>query len=157
MTYAEALKKLKGKRALFVQEYMLDLNGAGAYKRAGYRAKNDHGAAVEAGRLLTNPDIAKAVEVGKAERSKRVEIDADMVLGGLLREAKREGTGSSHSARVQAWGLLGRHLGIMEGESGERVQTVNQYVIPRNLTPEAARLMLEDLRKQGKLPGQVKQ
>ncbi len=36
-----------------------------------------------------------------------------MVIEGLLKEARREGEGSSHSARISAWGLLAKHLGML--------------------------------------------
>ena len=37
-------------------------------------------------------------------------VDQDMVIAGLLKEATREGDGASHSARVNAWMQLGKHL-----------------------------------------------
>jgi hypothetical protein len=61
-TPAAAPRELSPKRARFVQEYLLDGNGAAAYRRAGYAAKNDHVAAVGAEKLLTNGDIQAAVE-----------------------------------------------------------------------------------------------
>ncbi len=34
-------------------------------------------------------------------------------IEGLLKEAQREGEGASHSARITAWGLLAKHLGML--------------------------------------------
>ena len=36
-----------------------------------------------------------------------------MVIAGLLKEAQREDEGSSHGARITAWGLLAKHLGML--------------------------------------------
>ena len=73
-------QKLTPKRSRFVDEYLIDLNGAGAYVRAGYKAKNDNVAAVEASRLLRIPNIQMAVALAKKRRSETVEINAEWVL-----------------------------------------------------------------------------
>ncbi len=52
----------------------------------------------------------------------------DDVLRGLRREATLEGEGSSHAARVSAWGLIGKHLGMFverRQQLGEDGQPVN--------------------------------
>ena len=72
--------KLTPKRRRFVEEYLIDLNGAGAYVRAGYTAKNGNVAAVEASRLLSNPNIEVAIEEATAARSERTGITQDYVL-----------------------------------------------------------------------------
>ena len=43
--------KLSPKQKRFIEEFLLDLNGTAAYKRAGYDAKG-HGAEVNAAKLL---------------------------------------------------------------------------------------------------------
>ena len=67
------------KQKLFADEYLVDLNGARAYRAAGYRG-SDNVCAVEANKLLRNPKVAAYVEAAMAERSKRTEITQDMVL-----------------------------------------------------------------------------
>ena len=60
-------------------------------------------------------------------RSDRVQITQDDVLRGLRREATLTGEGSTHAARVSAWGLIGKHLGMFVerrqqlGEDGQPV------------------------------------
>lgn len=49
--------------------------------------------------------VAELLAVNEAEDS----LSAQNVLTGLLKEATREGSGSTHSARVSAWGLLGKY------------------------------------------------
>lgn len=62
--WAIALKKpLNGRQHRFVEEYLVDLNGAQAVVRAGY---SKTGADVTAVRLLADPRIKSLVEEGKA-------------------------------------------------------------------------------------------
>ena len=114
--------KLTPKQRRFVDEYLVDLNATQAAIRAGYSActANEQGA-----RLLANASIATAVQSGQNARSERVRITQDDVLRGLHREATWMGDGSSHSARVAAWGLIAKHLGMLDrrqlDENGEPV------------------------------------
>jgi phage terminase small subunit len=64
----------------FCEEYVVDLNGAGAARRAGY-AKNS--AKVEGVRLLANANVQAEVERLMAARSKRTQITADAVVSEL--------------------------------------------------------------------------
>lgn len=71
---------LSPKQQQFVREYLIDLNATAAYKRAGYKSKTDHVATVQAARLLTKPDIQRAISQAKQARIKRTEITADKTL-----------------------------------------------------------------------------
>jgi phage terminase small subunit len=93
----------------FVDEYLLDLNATQAAVRAGYSART---AEQQGPRLLGNVEIAAAVQAAQQVRSERLQITQDTVLSGLLHEATLTGEGSSHAARVSAWGLIGKHLGM---------------------------------------------
>lgn len=103
---------LTDKQRRFVEEYLLDSNAAGAYRRAGYRAANDHVAAANAYKLMTRHDISEAIKDAQDARSGRVQITQDWVLCRLAVEATLKGEGSSHSARVAALKLLGQHQGM---------------------------------------------
>jgi len=109
----------------FVDEYLVDLNATQAAIRAGYSART---AEQQGPRLLGNVEIAKAVQAAQQVRSDRVQITQDDVLRGLRREATLTGDGSSHGARVSAWGLIGKHLGMFVerrqqlGEDGQPVR-----------------------------------
>jgi len=70
------MEKLNPKRAAFVREYLVDLNGTQAAIRAGYSKKT---ARQQADQLLSNLDVRAAVQKGQSDRSKRLEITADMV------------------------------------------------------------------------------
>src|SRR5262249_2575838 len=70
-------EKLRPRHALFVEEYLKDLNASDAAKRAGYSEK---AAGIVGHQLLRKPHIAAAVDAAKAERSARCQADADTVL-----------------------------------------------------------------------------
>lgn len=81
---AESGRKLTPRVARFVEEYLIDLNGAQAAIRAGYSSKT---ARVRAAQLLANANVQAAVTAGMAARSKRTEITQDMVLKELAKLA----------------------------------------------------------------------
>lgn len=97
---------LSEKQRRFVAEYLIDLNGTQAAIRAGYSAKT---AQEQSSRLLSNVMIAHAISDGAGKHIRKAEITAQDVLEGLHLEATRVGEGSSHGARVSAWGLLGKY------------------------------------------------
>jgi phage terminase small subunit len=66
--------RLTDKQQRFVEEYLKDLNATRAAIRCGYSAKT---ARAQGSRLLTNADIAAAVEAAIHQQSARLEIAAD--------------------------------------------------------------------------------
>lgn len=98
-------KPLSDKRARFVQEYLLDLNGTKAAIRAGYSAKT---APQAANQLLNRTDIQVALQEAMQARSKRTEITQDMVLQELAK------IGFSDIRRVVRWGPVAP---VTEGET----------------------------------------
>lgn len=67
--------------ARFVGEYLKDLNGTAAVRRALPALKAPHSAAM---RLLAKPEIQEAITQANAERAMRVRVEADTVLRELL-------------------------------------------------------------------------
>ena len=116
------------KQQRFVEEYLIDLNAAAAYRRAEYKAKNDQVAAASAYKLLRNAEIASAIKAAQEARSERVEVTQDDVIRGLKKEAEFTGEGSSHAARVSAWSWLGKHRSMFQDnvnvKGGLTIQTV---------------------------------
>ena len=104
-----AAKKLTPKQKCFVDEYLVDLNATQAAIRAGYSAKT---AGSIGQRLLKKVEIQTALAAAMAAREERTEITADYVLRRLKEEAELTGEGSSHSARIKALELLGKHQGM---------------------------------------------
>lgn len=126
-------KALTPKQELFVQEYLVDLNGAAAYRRAGYSVKSENTATVNASRLLSNAKVQAAVKLAMDERAKRVAVTQDYVIRMLQDEAEFHGEGSSHAARIRAIELLGKHLGMFRDKSndqdgGDEPITILNYV-----------------------------
>lgn len=68
---------LNKKQQIFCNEYIIDLNGAQAAKRAGYSVKT---ARTIANELLTKPDIKARIDELIAERAKKAELKAEDVL-----------------------------------------------------------------------------
>lgn len=97
---------LTEKQKRFVAEYLVDLNATQAAIRAGYAPKT---ANREGSRLLSKVDVADAIAAKAASTSEKLDLSAERVLRGLFEEATRTGEGSSHGARVSAWGLLGKY------------------------------------------------
>jgi phage terminase small subunit len=69
--------KMTPKQALFVAEYLKDLNGKQAAIRAGYSEKT---AEQQASRLLSNAKLQGEIERSKAAQIERIELSADRVL-----------------------------------------------------------------------------
>jgi phage terminase small subunit len=70
-------RKLTLKQKTFVDEYLVDCNATQAAIRAGYSKKTANRTASE---NLSKPDIQKAIEIAKQERTERTKIDSDYVL-----------------------------------------------------------------------------
>lgn len=71
---------ISAKQAMFVEEYLIDLNATQAAIRAGYSEKT---ARSQGQRLLTNVDIKRAVKDRIEARSERTKIDQDYILNGI--------------------------------------------------------------------------
>lgn len=63
----------------FVTEYVIDLNGAAAAKRAGYTG-SDASLAVQASRLLRDANVSEAVDLLRKQRAEATGISAKSVL-----------------------------------------------------------------------------
>ena len=133
------MAKLSPKQQRFVEEYLVDLNGTQAAIRAGYSEKT---AAVIATENLRKPNIQVLIQEAKQKLSEKVGITQEFVIEGLRKEAEREGDGASHSARVSAYGLLGKHLGMFKDQvelsTKEDAPIVVQLAMPNNGTRNQA-------------------
>src|ERR1043166_4571197 len=131
-------KKLSARQQRFVELYLVSLNAAQAAKDAGYSEKT---ANREGSRLLSKVDIQAALATAQLARQKRTEIDQDYVLRGLKSEAEYREEGSSHTARVKAYELLGKHLRLFPdayehtGAEGGPIQHEHTLESLRQLPP----------------------
>lgn len=78
MTASNSTKPTRS--ALFVAEYLVDLNATKAAERAGYSKRT---ARSQGNRLLTKADIQKAVQAGMDRRAEKIGITAERVLDEL--------------------------------------------------------------------------
>lgn len=77
---------LTPKQAMFVKEYLVDLNGKQAAIRAGYSPKT---AEMQASRLISNVKVKAAIQEAMDQRAKRVEITSDYVLDTIRETIER--------------------------------------------------------------------
>ncbi len=73
---------LTDRQRAFVREYLVDLNAAAAFVRAGYKARTPHQASVNAARMMANDGIAAAVAAEQA----KVALAAGVKAADVLRE-----------------------------------------------------------------------
>ena len=105
------MANLTPKQQRFVEEYLIDLNATQAAIRAGYSEKTAQEIGSE---NLSKPMVAKAIAEAQEKLSNKAQVTVEMVVQGLLNEAKDLSEGSTQSARVSAWAHLGKHLGIFK-------------------------------------------
>lgn len=101
--------KLTLKQQRFIEEYLIDFNATQAAIRAGY-SENSAGQIGE--QNLKKLEIKSEIDRLTAQMTEKAIVTKEMVLQGLLDEARMYDEGASHSARVSAWAHLGKHLGI---------------------------------------------
>ena len=105
------MANLTPKQQRFVEEYLIDLNATQAAIRAGYSEKTAQEIGSE---NLSKPMVAKAIAEAQEKLSNKAQVTVEMVVQGLLNEAKDLSYGSTQSARVSAWAHLGKHLGMFK-------------------------------------------
>ena len=113
------MRGLTDKQARFVEEYLVDLNATQAAIRAGYSARTAEWIGPQ---LLGKNHVSSAIAMKMADRSKRTEITADLVMRdveAIKRDAMRESTDKdgnpamvNHAAALKACELQGKHLGM---------------------------------------------
>jgi len=111
-------KKLTAKQKAFCDEYLIDLNATQAAIRAGYSKKTAN--------RIASQNLSKAIIIEKLaklkeKRSKRTEIDAELVLNGIaqviedakaMKETEFGKTMTNHAAALKGYELLGKHLAM---------------------------------------------
>ena len=98
-----------------VAEYIKCHNKTEAYRRAGGNIENPKSVSALASSVFKRPKIQQALGIATVmdvERKEQVAVTEEIVVRGMYNEAQREGKGSTHAARVAAWGYLGRYLAL---------------------------------------------
>ncbi len=119
---------LPGKRARFVEEYLVDFNGTQAAIRAGYSARTAYS---QASRLLNDVKVQAELERRRRDLIERTELSQDRVLEEVRRLAFHPIQPGIHSAsqKIRALELLGRYLGMWDGKGGQQHETVQSQKI----------------------------
>lgn len=124
---------LTPKQQLFVDEYLIDLNGTAAYKRAGYSGEGNV-AESSASRLLSNAKVQHAVNAGKKERADRLRIDGDQVLRNIARITDMAERSKDFGAALRGNELVGRHLKLFTDKvehSGAVTVEITRFGAPK--------------------------
>lgn len=108
-----AVADLNPRHQRFVQEYLLCLSAAEAYRRV-YPKATPASAETHGPRLVRKGQVRRAIEEGLREMAEKVGLTVEYVLERLQLEAEREDERASHSARVRSVELIGKHLGMWQ-------------------------------------------
>jgi phage terminase small subunit len=98
---------LTPRQALFVNEYLVDLNAAQAAIRAGYSARSAHSKAYI---VLHRPAVAEAIRRAVEARAERLQLSSEDVLRSIVDIRGKAVTGGKLTQALKANELLGRHL-----------------------------------------------
>ena len=105
---------LTAKQSRFIDEYMVDMNGAAAAERAGYSAKTSRAIACE---LLTKPDILAQVQARGAALAQELAITRESVVQGLLEAFEMAKADRQPGAMISAMAALAKLLGFYAVET----------------------------------------
>lgn len=100
-------ESLTAKQKMFCQEYLIDLNATQAAIRAGYSKDTAKEIGYE---NLTKPYVSDFLQSLLNERSERVQIDADYVLGAIKETLEKSRAGDDRPNVYKGAELLGKHL-----------------------------------------------
>jgi phage terminase small subunit len=100
-------KSLTAKQAMFIQEYLIDLNATQAAIRAGYSKKTARQMGDE---NLSKPVIATAIQTAIDKRANKLELTAEAVLQDIIRIGDDAEKDKKYSDALKSRELLGKHL-----------------------------------------------
>ena len=126
----------------FLDSYLVTANATEAAREAGYSPRTAH---AQGSRLLRHPEVSSELEKRQQARAERVGLTADVVLEGLIFEARHAREGS---ARVRSLELLGKHLGLW----AEKRSTTEQHLVV-NVEPARMRQVAQRLAAKLGAPG----
>ncbi|OQW86392.1 MAG: hypothetical protein BWK72_17400 [Rhodoferax ferrireducens] len=102
---------LTAKQSRFIDEYMVDMNGAAAAERAGYSQKTSRAIAAE---NLAKPYIKAELQARGAALARKLEVTREGVVQGLLEAFEVAKADRQPAAMVSAARELGKLLGFYE-------------------------------------------
>jgi phage terminase small subunit len=114
--------KLGSMQERFIDEYLVDLNGAAAVRRAGYKTTNPNRIAT---RLLNHPLVQRELDTRQSKTREKLALSAEYVISKLIDITEMT---AKDADKLRALELLGRHLGLyrdrqeISGVDGEAIQ-----------------------------------
>lgn len=121
---------LTSKQARFVDEYLVDMNGAAAAERAGYGIP---GARVAAHRLLTNANVRAVLDARQAQDAKRLGIEREEAIQGLLEAIEMARMKGDPAGMIGGWKAISQMLGFSEPQAVRRTASVSSLDISARL------------------------
>jgi hypothetical protein len=113
---------LTPKQARFVNEYLRNgLNGAAAYRAAGYKVTGPSVARTEATRLLAKPSIASAVALQQQQIATQAGYSTAAWLRDSLEDWRLARSAGNYAACASIGRNVGQHLGALRETAGDRV------------------------------------
>jgi len=137
----------------FCDEYMIDMNGAAAYLRAGYNCSEET-ARANASRLLANANIKEEISKRQQKVQETTEFNAEWVLNELAdnhRMAKQMGDINPSNKALE---LIGKHIGMftekVKMDVSGQVNHEHEYFIEQQITadPETIGLLKQLWKRQ---------
>jgi len=124
--------QLSKKQIRFVNEYLVDLNGAQAAIRSGFSRRS---ARQTASSLLTKHNIRLLIQKKQKETEERLQITRDDVIQGLLRAVQEAKEAGSPQGQINAWREIGRMMGYYDKPAASA---------PQDITEEQMRAMSDE-------------
>jgi len=149
------IKKPRGmsdKMKRFCDEYLIDMNATRAALRAGYSKKTAHATGVE---NLKKPIIQNYIMQQRIKVEKRVHLDQDFVLKGLMKNYNLAIEAGQFGPANRALELLGKYQNMFNdkiqhehsGPDGSPIQTVNKSLIDMHIDEQTLRLLAINTQK----------
>lgn len=113
--------KLDSVEKLYVRSYLSKLSHPYAHSVVSPGIKHPKEDNPYSRRANVQFHIARALQ----EKTEALEINADTILEKLYKEATREDRTASHSARINALSILGKHLGLFQEKKEVEKHTFN--------------------------------
>ena len=126
MKSATFSKPLTAKQTRFIDEYMVDMNGAAAAVRCGYSAKTCRAIACE---LLTKPDIQAELQARSAALARELEITREGVVRGLLDAFEMARADRQPGIMVSSMAAIAKLLGMYAVETKRVELSVGQDAV----------------------------
>jgi hypothetical protein len=131
MENATISRPLTAKQSRFIDEYMVDMNGAAAAERALYSKKTSRAIACE---LLTKPDIQAELRARGAALARELEITRAGVVRGLLDAFEMAKADRQPSIMVSSMAAVAKLLGMYAVETKHVALTVGQEGVQANFS-----------------------